>query len=216
MASAGSKRAAESGGGGGGKRKYHQPAAPGVTELARGMRGVLFTCETHIEKRAIREAFTLLETLVGEAAPASAPGAVPATTAGAGGDAGGSGGGDGGGNTAADALAAEIAELRGGSGGKGAAGGGKGAPTQRKRFSVAQTGCGGTIMVRFGDASDDPMALASRAMDQAASSALSGAPHIIRFYPVTAVCGATATSIAAALEPLLEPLRGCDSTRGRV
>lgn len=190
----GAKRSGQ-GGGGGGKRQNYHPPTPGVSELGRGMRGVLLTCDTHLERQAIREGFALLDQYAGgeTAAPACADGGGVATGA----------------NTAADALAAELAGLR-----RDGAADGSDAPDPtaggRRRFSVAQTGCTGSIVIRFGLPTDDPLATSTRVMEAAVASAESGAPHVIRLFPVQAVCGATPAAIRAAVAPLLETMRGCD------
>ena len=53
-----SKRPADGGAGGAKKRRYVQGHKHG-TELTAGMRGVIITCDAHLEKKAIRECFEL-------------------------------------------------------------------------------------------------------------------------------------------------------------
>eukprot|EP00962_Isochrysis_galbana_P027617 scaffold8683_cov104-Isochrysis_galbana.AAC.2 len=152
----GAKRSGQ-GGGGGGKRQNYHPPTPGVSELGRGMRGVLLTCDTHLERQAIREGFALLDEYAG--GEMAAPAEPAAACADGGGVATGA-------NTAADALAAELAGLRRDGAADGsdvpdpAAGG-------RRRFSVAQTGCTGSIVIRFGLPTDDPLATSTRVMEAA-------------------------------------------------
>ena len=81
-----SKRPADGGGGGGsGKRRFFQGPGAAAYELGPGLRGVLITCDVHVEKEAIRETFQLFEAFADEPPPAAAP----AAAAGANGDASG-------------------------------------------------------------------------------------------------------------------------------
>lgn len=96
--------------------------------------------------------------------------------------------------TAGDELTREIQALRGDA----ADGAGP-----KRRFSVAQTGCNGSVFIRFEDASLDPVALVDRAMEQSDSRA---APHVVRMLPVHTTCSArTPDMIAAAVAPLAVP-----------
>mmetsp|Transcript_26796 Transcript_26796/g.86116 ORF Transcript_26796/g.86116 Transcript_26796/m.86116 type:complete len:280 (+) Transcript_26796:3-842(+) len=188
----------EGGGGSHAKRRYVAPT-PGVCELSRGMRGVLITCDTHLEHKAIKEAYRLLDDLAGGGA-----------AAGDGGDGGDDGDGGSASGTAGDKLAAELAALKEGGGEGGGSGGG--GTAHAKRFSVAQTGCAGTVLLRFSEEADDPTEIASRALGEAQARGESSAPHVIRLLPVQAVCGATPAAIVAALQPLLAPLAGFGGT----
>ena len=102
------ERAAPAGGGGGGKRHkgayvHSKHTGRGASQLGPGMRGVLITCDVHMEKAAIGEAFRLIDELLetegshasADTKPvAEAPArAIAATTAG-------------------DSLAAELAALQ--------------------------------------------------------------------------------------------------------
>lgn len=160
----------EGGGGSHAKRRYVAPT-PGVCELSRGMRGVLITCDTHLEHKAIKEAYRLLDDLAGGGA-----------AAGDGGDGGDDGDGGSASGTAGDKLAAELAALKEGGGEGGGSGGG--GTAHAKRFSVAQTGCAGTVLLRFSEEADDPTEIASRALGEAQARGESSAPHVIRLLPV--------------------------------
>ena len=178
------------GGGGGKKARYVQGWGPGRHELAPGMRGCLITCDVHVEKDAIRETFRLLESLCEEGegaarAGSSAPAASASTSA----------------ATAGDALAQELAELK-------RAEDKKPSEAGARRFTVAQTGCNGSIFIRFTDPADDPVALVDRVMEGAARCA---APHVIRMLPVQTTCPArTPEAIAEVAAPLTRPALGGD------
>ena len=63
------KRASTVGGGGGGKRHkgayvHSKHTGRGASQLGPGMRGVLITCDVHMEKAAIGEAFRLIDELL--------------------------------------------------------------------------------------------------------------------------------------------------------
>jgi len=103
------------------------------------------------------------------------------------------------------ALAAEIAALQQGDRG------GEGAEKPR-RFSIAQTGVGGNVMVRFDGSALDPVALVDRVFEQALARRESSAPHVIRMLPVQATCAAQTESIVAAVTPMLQSLRGSDTS----
>ena len=185
------KRAASSavaGEGKSSKRRYFQKKEPegGRTELARGMRGILITCDTHLEKKAIRECFDLLNDLCEEAPSSTSSEAALSKSAGA-------------------ALAAEIAAIQ--QGNQGADGAEK-----LRRFSIAQTGVGGNVMVRFEDDDLDPVHLVHRVFEQALAHRSTCAPHVIRMLPVQATCAARTESVVAALTPMLQSLQGSDSS----
>ena len=185
----GGKRAADASGNGGGKRikasYVHAKIAGKTSQLGPGMRGLLITCDVHMEKAAIRETFGLLDELMeseaGEATPSvplptsSQP---PAVTA-----------------TAGDSLAAELAALQRGGGPAPAGGPADGQP--KRRYSIAHTGCPGSVFVKLDDASLDPTGLVDRAMARALATGHSGARHVVRMVPVQACVPArSAASIA--------------------
>ena len=177
------KRGAQ-GGGGAKKRRF----AHG-TELTAGMRGVIITCDSHLEHKAIRECFERFGTVAEATGPKAGPKDNAAETATDG--------------TAGDALAREIEALKQG----GRAAGGKPA------FSVAQTGCAGNVMIRFEGEALDPVKIVEQVMEEALSSRCSGAPHIVRMLPVQASCSAHTRNIVQAVEPLVHAaLQGFEAT----
>ena len=169
------------------KRKYVQGHGIALRELGPGLRGALITCDVHVEKDAIRETFRLLEALTETLEPAATdlavtPAAATASSA-----------------TAGDALARELAELQAERAGEPS----KAKPT--KRFSVAQTDCGGSVFIRFDDPALDPVAVVDRVMEQALANRRSGAPHVVRMLPVQATCSArTVATLAETAEPLMQ------------
>lgn len=169
------------------KRKYFQQSSK-ARDLTAGMRGVLVSSDVHLEREAIKESFRLFESLVdedGESAP------VDETESGA---------------MAGDALAREIEALKQERRGDGAA-------VKGKSFSVAQTGCGGNVLIRFESDAHDPLRLVERVMEKAIASRGLDAPHIIRMVPVQATCAAKTAAIEAALTPLVgAALRGSEGT----
>ena len=86
---------------------------------------MLLTCDVHVEREAIKEAYRLFESVLDAEAP---PPADDTTDASAG--------------TAGDALAAELSALQGEAAAK---------SKSQPRMSIAQTGCKGTIFVKLGD-----------------------------------------------------------------
>ena len=173
---------------GGNAKKYRQAKPAAGRELGIGMRGVLLTCEVHVERQAIKECVQLLEQLVepdaaeAEGGPASSD-APRAATAG-------------------ESLARELQALKrqpntGGEAGKNGA-----------RFSVAQTGCSGNVFVRFSGDTPDPRALIDRVMERGLREGHGGAPHIVRMVPIEASCAAKVGAIVEAATPLLQALRG--------
>lgn len=174
----------EGGGGGDGsakKRKYTQQGHHRGTELGAGMRGALITCDVHVERHAIREAFALLEGLT---EPEPGPSAAPAGSESA--------------ATAGDELQRELQELQ-----RSQKAGGGGGAREGKRFAVAQTGVGGTVLIRFESSSIDPMALIGRVMDGALASGRNSTPHVVRMLPVQVTCHAKASAIIEAAAPLI-------------
>ena len=180
-------------GAGGERRKRRKFAGAAATGDLRGMRGVLLTCDVHLERRAIREAFTMLEAFVAE--DEERAGELAAA------DGEDKSGEKGGAKSAAESLASELAQLRGECKEVGGA-------KASRRFAVAQTGCSGQVLIRFSETADDPVLLTTRALTAAAASGNSGAPHIIRLFPVQTICAASSQAITTALAPLLEQLRG--------
>ena len=180
------------------KRRYFQQstAAHKAHELAAGMRGVLVSCDVHMEREAIKECFRLFESMVEDGDEAAAPASAPASSA-----------------TAGNALAREIEELKRQQAGGGGGGGGGGA-ANKKSFSVAQTGCGGNVLIRFERDAHDPLQLVQRVMERAlASHGSPDAPHVIRMLPVQATCSAKPTAIESTLKPLVgAALRGSEGT----
>ena len=163
------------------------------------MRGCIVTCDVHLERDAIREAFCLFEQLLEaeasalEPAPsqttsiASASSSVPSTA------------------SAGDALQAELRALQEqeASTAPGPSGEGKNAAAMTKPFSVAQTGCNGNIFIRFSnDVPLSPVALVDRVFAKAKAGEAGGrAPHIIRMLPVSLTCPSSA-DISLAIAPL--------------
>lgn len=197
--SAKKRPATEGGGRSNSKRKYQAGTAaiPRHGELSIGMTGVLVSCDTHVEKSAIRESFKLFEALAeAEGAPAAAgtsSAAEPTRSV-----------------TAGSALERELAELRQQTTQSGGAASGE---QKKKPFSVAQTGCAGNVMIRFEDKAIDPLALVTRAMDAALASGKGECPHVVRMLPVAATCAAKPSAIAAAVSPLIEAaLKGFEGT----
>ena len=178
------KRGAQ-GGGGAKKRRF----AHG-TELTAGMRGVIITCDSHLEHKAIRECFERFGTVTEATGPKAAgpkDDAAGAATDG----------------TAGDALAREIEALKQGGRAAGA----------RPAFSVAQTGCAGNVMIRFEGEALDPIKIVEQVMEEALTSRCSGAPHIVRMLPVQASCSAHLRNIVQAVEPLVQAaLQGFEGT----
>ena len=180
----GMKRGAQAGGGAKKRRFGHG------TELTAGMRGVIITCDSHLEHKAIRECFERFGTVREAAGPKAA---------GPKGDAAGAAA-DG---TAGDALAREIEALKQGGRAAGA----------RPAFSVAQTGCAGNVMIRFEGEALDPIKIVEQVMEEALTSRCSGAPHIVRMLPVQASCSAHVRNIVQAVEPLVQAaLQGFEGT----
>ena len=67
------KRAAKGKGGcGGSSKRRYVPAAFSGKDLTRGVRGVLISCEPHLEKKAIRECTALLQDVQAPATPPKA------------------------------------------------------------------------------------------------------------------------------------------------
>ena len=189
-----SKRSAPSSGGGGGKRQY-QAGHKGASQLSAGMKGVLITCEPHLERKAIKECFELFGAMV-EAAKPPSTGAADATAAAAAAS-----------GTAGDALARELEELR------------QQRPPPppprqegqeqpqrvrvRQPLSVAQTGCAGNVVIRFDGEALDPIRMAEQALEDALSAGSSSAPHVVRLLPVQTCCPAFTKNIVQAVSPLL-------------
>ena len=189
------KRASTVGGGGGGKRHkgayvHSKHTGRGASQLGPGMRGVLITCDVHMEKAAIGEAFRLIDELLetegshasADTKPvAEAPArAIAATTAG-------------------DSLAAELAALQQQKpSGSDAADDAK--PT--RPYTIAQTGCHGNVFIRLMDGLD-PVRLVDRALEQALASGTAGARHIVRMMPVQLCVSAhKVDAFADAVKPL--------------
>ena len=67
------KRERDASGGGGGNKKnkkhYTHGHGGGARELAPGMRGALLTCDEHLEREAIKEAYRLFDSLLDAEAP---------------------------------------------------------------------------------------------------------------------------------------------------
>ena len=180
------------------KRKYFQSkSGTAYVEFGPGIRGVLITCDCHAEKEAIRETYQLLEALaeVQEEAGDAVRNDTSSDTV----------------STAGEGLAAELAALRGsttttkqGRDDKGGA----------RLFSVAQTGCSGTVFIRFEDRSLDPVHLVDRAMEQACKTGNSGAPHVVRMLPVQTSCSARSVSslVEAATPHIHAALHGYTGT----
>lgn len=193
-----SKRPAPSGGGGGGKRQY-QAGHKGASQLSAGMKGVLITCEPHLERKAIRECFDLFGAMV-EAAKPIATDASDATTEAA--PAPASSG------TAGDALARELEELRQQRPPPPPKQEGQEQQQQqrvrvRQPLSVAQTGCAGNVVIRFDGEALDPIRMAEQALEDARSAGSSSAPHVVRMLPVQMCCPAFTKNIVQAVSPLL-------------
>ena len=177
------KRGAQGGGGAKKRRSGHG------TELTAGMRGVIITCDSHLEHKAIRECFERFGMVTETGPRASGPkdAAAGAAT----------------GGTAGDALAREIEALKQGGRAAGA----------RPAFSVAQTGCAGNVMIRFEGEALDPIEIVEQVMEEALTSRCSGAPHIVRMLPVQASCSAHVRNIVQTVEPLVQAaLRGFEGT----
>ena len=169
------------------KKQYYTPnvdvKGTKCGELRSGLRGALLTCDTHLERKAIKETYALFESFV-DAADA------PTTTTTAASSAGG-------------ALAAELAALQ------------EAAPAAASPplFTVAQTGCPGTVMVQFAERAPDPVGLVDRVMAEALASQSTRAPHVVRLLPVQATCAAKIPSIVQAARPLLAAaMAGSDGT----
>ncbi|KAL3925902.1 MAG: hypothetical protein SGPRY_003539 [Prymnesium sp.] len=182
------KRAAPaSSDGGREKRRYAQQAASGGRgALGVGMRGVLISCDVHLEREAIKETLRLLEGLTEEGPAANA---VPSSSL-----------------TAGDALAREIEQLK-------EAGNTAGGRGKRNAFTVAQTGCGGNVFIRFEERAHDPLRLVEQVMESVLLSRGLEAPHVIRMLPVQVTCAAKPSAIETALKPLVAAaLRGSERT----
>ena len=192
------KRERDASGGGGGnnknKKHYTHGHGGGARELAPGMRGALLTCDVHLEREAIKEAYRLFDSLLDAEAPTERADdeAAGASSSSAG--------------TAGDALAAELRALQDeATSAKSAAG-----KPDSKPLSIAQTGCNGNVFIRLAESvALDPVTLVDRIMERARSGA-SGAPHVVRMLPVQCTCSArTPEAIAEAVAPLLrEALSG--------
>lgn len=189
-----SKTKRDGGGGGSGgwssqkKAKYMQGNGPAAHEFSPGLRGALITCDVHLEREAIKETYRLFEAVIEAEAPPAAAAAGPRAGEGTSS------------NTAGDALAAELAELQGETNADNAA------AKPKPQLSIAQTGCNGSVFVRFDKAvALDPVTLVDRVMERAkAGAAGARAPHVIRMLPVQSTCPArTADCIAEAAEPLI-------------
>lgn len=170
------------------KKQYSQAAGGSSSgaELARGMRGVLITCDPHVEKKAIRECIGLLSDLH-ERDTTNAAGEDAAADAG---------------STAGSALAAELAALQE-----------EGGKPDARAFSAVRSGCAGNVMIRFAaSAAAEPVQLVDRAMERAAATGISCAPHVVRMLPVQATCAAQPKAIVAAATPLLAALRGSEGS----
>ena len=174
------------------KRRYFQQAPVRYGELGPGMRGVLVSCDVHVERDAIRECFRLFESL---AEQEDGPVSEEVQT----------------GGTAGDALAREIAAMRQQKQQQKQQQQAGGASEQR-RFSVPQTGCAGNVFIRFEGASVDPLQLVTTVMEQALATRAVDAPHVVRMLPVQITCPAKPSAIDAELRPLLPPLAGTDGT----
>ena len=176
-----------------GKKRYIQGNGAGVSALQPGLHGAMITCDVHVEREAIKEAFRLFETAIDTYAPlpqeaieAPPPGGVgPTGTE----------------QTAGDALAAELEAFK------------REKPDKSKfikhvsKLAIAQTGCNGTVFVRFGEyVPMDCVTLVDRVMEDAASVVVGmNAPHVIRMMPIQATCSArTPEQIGEAAAPLLE------------
>lgn len=183
------------------KRKNYTGAyVPKSSELQPGMRGCLITCDVHVEREAIKEAFRLLEDLAEMHEAAAAPPPPPAAPAAAAGGPSAS--------TAGDSLQAELQALQAASeerkAQKPSADGSSIEPT--KPFSVAQTGCNGNIFIRFSkDVKSSPIALVDRIFERARAGGAAGgrAPHIIRMLPISLTCPSS-HDIGAAVAPLTD------------
>lgn len=189
-----SKREHNAGGSGPNKkRRYVSGPQAARHDLQPGHRGVLLSCDVHVERDAIREAFRLFEQLLDEAEESAKPAAAAATPKKS--------------VTAADALEAELAELqkeRGGSSGDGGKKDGKAPPP---RLSVSQTGCNGNVFIRVAESAPiDPVTLVDRAMARAKlGGAGSRAPHIIRMVPIQRTVSArSAEDLGNGITPLVE------------
>mmetsp|Transcript_62533 Transcript_62533/g.104068 ORF Transcript_62533/g.104068 Transcript_62533/m.104068 type:complete len:270 (+) Transcript_62533:30-839(+) len=170
------------------KRFFQSQALVNGGDLTKGMRGVLLTCDTHLEKKAVRECVQMLERLDEDESTAAS--CAPATAY----------------NTAGAVLASELAALQSGQAATGDFTKGK------QRFSVVQTGCGGNVMIRFQHDQDEPLQIVDRAMEAARTTGTSGAPHVVRLLPVQATCAANRASIMQAVTPLIQTLKGCEKT----
>ena len=185
-----SKRPADGAGGSDKKKRYVQGHGAGAHDLGPGICGALVTCDVHLEREAIKEAYRLFDAQLDDAAPQATAEEDDAKA-----DVASTGG------TAADALAAELKALQGEAS--------KDAQAAKKhvpRLSIAQTGCNGTVFVRVASSAPlAPLALVDRVMERAqANAAGSKAPHVVRMLPVQATCSArSASSIAEAATPLL-------------
>ena len=218
-----SKRAASStaisGNAAGNKKKktYTGAYVPRANELQPGMRGCLITCDVHVEREAIKEAFRLLEDLheaqqeldaanlssAAKAAPdaADASAGAPAVAGAAALQCRASSSS----MSAGDALQAELQALQEESSEK-QQGGKDGNTDPTKPFSVAQTGCGGNVFIRFSRAVTlSPTAIVDKIFERAkeGNGIGSRAPHVIRMVPITLTCPSS-HDIGAAVTPLTD------------
>lgn len=173
------------------KRRFFQNSQTARSgDLAPGMRGVLISCDVHVERDAIRECFRIFEGLDDEDDTRLSVDATAATPC----------------DSAGSALARELAKLKE-KDQKHASGEGT-----RRRFSVAQTGCAGNVFIRCEGASVDPVRLVTRVMEQAISTQTVDAPHVIRMLPIQLTCAAKPSTIEMELKSLLTGLVGYDRT----
>jgi len=201
----GSKRASDAANGGGKRSKAayvpHKYAGGRVTQLGLGMRGLLITCDVHMEKAAIGEAFRLLEELIEVDEQLGSAGATHPTPL----DSAVGDGAPAAPATAGDSLAAELAALQKKETSGAASSGNADGASRKRRYSIAQTGCPGSVFIRLEDSSLDPLCLADRAMEQALASGRPGARHVVRMMPVqTCVSVRAPDGFAEAVKPLAQ------------
>ncbi len=172
-----------------------------ASHLGPGMRGVLITCDVHMEKAAIGEAFRLIDELLEAEHNVTSAAADPvehipthamAIV------------------TAGDSLAAELAAMQQQ---KPQGDGTADDARPKRRYTIAQTGCPGNVFIRLADGLD-PLRLVDRAMDQALASGASGARHVVRMMPVQLCVSAhKADAFAEAVKPLAQAaMRGFRGT----
>lgn len=168
--------------GGGDGWRTSKPRHVHDSDLNVGMRGVLVTCDTHAEKGAVREGFSVLSQawdLIAASREASAP-AGDGDCGGEGSTAGGTGITD-----LAQEIAAEAAALN-----------------DERRFFVAQTGCQGFIVLRLNTtipSSPNLLQLVDRVCESAATDGELGVRFIARMLPCQAVCRADLPKMVAAV-----------------